>query len=254
MESSAPHASAPSWPGPSRAAEARALRRRALGSPDGVAVDPGELVERLAPPLPADADAAAGAEAQRERRRFAASVLAQHGIRAEPPLTDDAAGPVRLRATEGFAVQGAVGLGVLATAIGYLAYWPYGLGLAVATVLAVALLARRFAAVDRAVPAWVPRGRTLGALVAAAALALAVLFVVLPVRAGRLDDSRAASAAGLVQAADAAVGRGALPEAERLLGEAASVDPRHPALEAVRARVIAARVVEQLDARRGGGG
>jgi hypothetical protein len=250
MASSAPHApSSPAWPAASRSAQARALRRRALETP-GLEAEAAELVERLAPPPgagPGDDDR----EAHRERRRFAASVLAQHGVRADPPLTDPDAATVRLRATEGFAVQAALVLGVVVTAIGYLAYWPYGLGLAVATALAVWLLSRRFAAVDRVAPAWVPRGRTLGALVAAAALALAFLFVVLPVRAERVDDSRAASAAGLAQAADAALRGGDLAGAERLLGEAAAVDPRTRELEAVRSRVIAARVVEQLEQRDG---
>jgi Tfp pilus assembly protein PilF len=95
----------------------------------------------------------------------------------------------------------------------------------------------------------VPRGRTLGALVAAATLALALLFVVLPVRAQRVDDSRAASAAALAQSAQTALQAGDLDGAERLLGEAVAADPRTPTLEAVRSRVIAARVVEQLEQR-----
>jgi hypothetical protein len=255
MESSARHAHPqpravppPAPSSASRAQEARELRRRALAAGDeGVSAEAQELLGRLAPALPGDASG--DHEARRDRRRFAASLLAQHGIRVDPPLVDTETGALRLRATGDFAVQGALLLGALVTAVGYAAHWPYGLGFALATALAVWLLTRRGATVERLAPRAVPRGRTLGALVAAATLALALLFVVLPVRAQRVDDSRAASAAALVQSAQTALQAGDLDGAERLLGEAAAADPRTPTLEAVRSRVIAARVVEPLEQR-----
>ena len=234
----------------SRSRFARDLRRRAESAVEGgVTLPPQEVVERFSPPLPGGGRY--DPEVLRDRRRFATSLLAQHGIRVEPPLAEADRQPVRLRATQDFAVHAALVLGVLVTVVGYVAYWPYGLAFAVATALAVWLLARRFTLVDRTVPRSVPRGRTLGVLVVAAVLTLAFLFVVLPVRAERVDDSAAASAAGLVQAADASLQAGDLDGAERLLGEAASVDPRTPALEGVRSRIIAARVVEQLERRDG---
>ncbi len=176
---------------PRPAAAARALRDRAATAPGGtLTLSREDVLAALAPPPEVPADEA-------DPAWYAHALLVQHGL-AEAPRVDRArpGEAVRLAASPRLAVQGAVPLVALAAVVGLIGFWGYGLLFAATGALACALLVERFAWADRAVPGVVPRGRLLGAVVAAALLLAAAVLVALPVRLARDDlDQRPRAAA-----------------------------------------------------------
>jgi hypothetical protein len=227
------------------------LRARVLAAPGELRVDRDEVVGRLAPPderlNPDDSfDPLRGEELAAERARAAQAGLRRHGLSSTPELPR-AEGPVALRATHRYALQGAlVPAAVLALAAAA-GYWVYGAAFAVAGAIAGWLLTRQWGALDRALPSFVPRGHLLGVLVVAPLILVAGLAVVLPVRAHRTHVGQVAAAQTILQAARDAVARNDFTAAYAYLDVAASRPLNQGVVADVRAQAMAAQVQASLD-------
>jgi len=183
-----------------------------------------------------------------ESARLAQAVLVQHGIVADPSLVEAPQETrARLRLTRRYAVQGALLVAGPATLAAFIGLWIYGVVVAGATGLGVALVALRFEWLDRVVPSGVPRGRTLGGLVAAALAIVVALPVILPVRAARVKEGGSSAAAGLLTGVYQAIAAGHVSDAQQLFERAAASDPHATGLADARARLTVAHVQELLD-------
>jgi hypothetical protein len=228
-----------------RQERARELRARIGEHRDGSIVCSREdLVETLGGPAADDG----GSSDAGEPARFAQAVLTQHGITSEPRLVDAPAGaPTRLRLTRAYAVQGSLVVALLATVAGLYGWWVYGLILAGATGVGCVIVAARFPWLDTTMPRVVPRGRLLGALVAAASGLVIGLATILPIRASREDEGRRSAAAGLIHQVYLSLERADTDAAQRLFNQAAAADPNAAGLHDARARLTVAHVQELLE-------
>ena len=154
----------------SRQLRARALREQAGDAPVTLSRD--RYLARFSPPPDLGADV--------KPEVYARSLLAMHGMRAH-----ESNGDVQVEPTPRYAIQGAAVVSVVAALLAFPGFWAYGLIFLLAGALAVALLARRFDLVGRVAPGWLPRGRLLGAVLAAALIVVAGIVVVLPIRMAR---------------------------------------------------------------------
>lgn len=141
------------------------------------------------------------------------------------------------------AVQGAVGLGVVAFGVGFAAYWAYGLVVLLAAVAATVLVVVGFDWLDRRLPPPYPRGRLLGAGVALLVIALVGAVVVLPIRSNRRAE---ASAKFHVKVANAAIGFGDAEGAAKALELAAAEDPDYLPVVTAQLRLLALQNAEAL--------
>lgn len=154
----------------SRQRRARALREQVDDAP--VTLPRDRYLERFSPPPDLGADVRPDV--------YARSLLAMHGMRPHSRNGD-----VRVEPTPRYAIQGAIAVSVVAALLAFPGFWAYGLIFLAAGGIAVALLATRFGLVARLAPGWLPRGRLLGGVLAAALIVVAGLAVVLPIRMAR---------------------------------------------------------------------
>jgi len=221
----------------SRQARARALRERIDAEPGGTLEAPrDELLELLGPPPGENGD-------EPDPARYAQSLLAQHGIRPTPPLTEPAES-VRLAPTPSYAIQGAIAVALLTVIVGALGYWLYGVLFVLAGAVSVAVVAWRYDALRRHLPPAVPSGRMLGALVAGAVAIAVGIVAVLPIRHHRSQEGRAR---GLVVQADRAVDKGDFTTAKDKLAAAEQLDAQPPNIDDVRAHLVVAQVAVLLE-------
>jgi hypothetical protein len=222
---------------------ARDLRRRILAAPGARLTAPrDELVTALGP------NGAPRPDSQIQPDQVAQAVLVHHGIEALPALPKAAPGDaIDLRVTLRYALQGAIGLTIAAALVGFLGRPLYGLVLALAGGAAIAVMAARGDWIERRTPRLIPRGRILGAALAAIPVFLAGLAVILPLRAHYRHGSNAGGAARLVREADAAIDHGDFDTAKRKLFEAESSAPNPPAIGDVRAHLVVAQVQSVID-------
>jgi hypothetical protein len=212
-----------------------------MGASDGtLTLSRDELVAMFHPVANGQADAAEAAE-------FAQAIITQHGLRAQPAVTDAApTGAVRLIPSRTYALQSAVVVVIVATVIGYSGRPLYGLLMGAAAAVGLAILIWGFDWLDRTVPASVPRGRLLGLLVTVPLCVIVFLAAVEPLRSSNRGDHKRALAARLVGFADAAIDRGRLQDAQQFLFKAEAQDPGLPTIADVRAHLITATVQAQL--------
>jgi hypothetical protein len=222
---------------------ARALRRQIRSEPGAhVVATRDELIAALR------ANGSSASDHDLDPGQVAQAVLVHHGIDAAPRLPDaEPDSPVELRLTPRYAIQGAIALTALATVVGFVGRPLYGLVLALAGGSGFAILMVRGEWVERSAPRWIPRGRILGASVAAVPALIATLVVILPLRAHYRHTSNAGNAAALVRQADAAVDKGDFDTAKRKLFEAESSAPNPPAIDDVRAHLVVAQVQAIID-------
>lgn len=224
--------------------EIRELRRRLAREGDGgVEVDRAELVARLAP-----GREAVEPDGERNAARYAQRLLMFHGLRARPRVDDLRGERTTVVLDRGLAVQGALVVTVLAALVGAAGSPLYGVLLGVAGLVGTALAAFAFGALDRRAPAWLPRGRTLGAAVAVPLVVAMFFAAVVPIRASRAaHHDNPAFAAALLQGAREALKVKDVDRAEDRVVQASFADPDDPDLDNVRSDVLAARIQAMLD-------
>ncbi len=223
---------------------ARDLRRRIVSTSTGsLRVRRDELVRSLVPggsPETASIDASPA--------QIARAVLAHHGIEARPAV--EAASPgddLELRATRRYATQGAVIVTIAVAVAGYVGRPLYALVLGIPAALALVLLHRAPAWVDRLVPSLVPRGRLLGMVVAGALALIPGVAIVLPLRAHYREEHESRSGDYLVRQADAAIDAGQIEQAKTLLFNAQASTPNPRYIDDVRAHLVIAQVQSIVD-------
>jgi|GEM_PF-2538126 len=170
-------------------------------------------------PLPDDATDEEIAEAEREPLDFAEDVLKRHGVRCRPTPGD--AGPsgvTTLRPSNRFALQGALAIGILALLAGGVVSKVAFVGFLPFVLVGVWLTWTQMHRLDRVVPAIVPRGRILGALLMIILLMISVVAAVQPGRKWMRDRGNVANAIALSVQAEAQLSAG------DLVGARASVD------------------------------
>jgi len=218
---------------------ARDLRRRIVStSTRSVRIRRDDLVRALVPTGRPENGSIDASPAQ-----IARAVLAHHGIEARPPVeTADPADDLELRATRRYATQGAVLVTIAAAVAGYIGRPLYALVLGIPAALALVLLHRAPAWIDRLVPSLVPRGRLLGMVVAGALALVAGVTIVLPLRAHYRAEHESRSGDHLVRQADAAIDAGQLEQAKTLLFNAQASTPNPRYIDDVRAHLVVAEV------------
>jgi hypothetical protein len=230
--------------GPSRQARVRALRERVEREPDRRLVASRAEVLGLLAPAGVNGEAAPEDEGEdrHDTPRYAQSLLAQHGIRAVPPLTEEVA-DVTLTTSRSYAIQGALVVTAGATVLGLIGYWLYGVLFAVVGLVTTAGIALGFDSLRGALPAALPRGRLLGAAIAVAAALLVFVAAVLPIRHHRNAVGRAR---GLVVQADALVNAGQFVQAQDKLFAAEDLVGHPPLIDDVRGHLNEAKVESLL--------
>jgi hypothetical protein len=227
------------------------LRARVSAAGRSLRLDRAELVRTLAPSderlNPDDSfEPLTGDELATERARAAQAGLRRHGLATTPSLPH-ADGPVEVRATHRYAIQGAIVPAAVLAIAAAAGYWLYGAAFAAAGAIAAWLLMRQWELVDRALPVFIPRGYILGAVVVAPLILIAGLAVVLPVRAHRTHAGQVSSAQSILQAARDAVARHDFAAAYAYLDVAASRPLNQGVVADVRAQAVAAQVQASLD-------
>ncbi|MEY4226791.1 MAG: hypothetical protein RL190_1548 [Actinomycetota bacterium] len=228
---------------------AQHLRTRAVAAGEaGLSLRVHDLLELLPlpydpEPLPDDATDEEVAEAEREPLDFAEDVLKRHGVRCRPAPGDVGTdGVVVLRPSNRYAMQGAVGLGVLALAAAVVTS-KVALAVFVPVVLIGAWLAWRQAHwLDRWVPRFVPRGRIMGALLMLILLAVASVAAVQPGRIWLRDRGERQTALTLAAQANAQIDAGDLIGARGSVNGALGQAPELGEVQAVRDRLIVAEI------------
>ncbi|MBM3681610.1 MAG: hypothetical protein FJW81_09900 [Actinobacteria bacterium] len=228
---------------------AQHLRARAVGAGEaGLSLRVHDLLELLPlpydpEPLPDDATDEEAAEAEREPLDFAEDVLKRHGVRCRPAPGDVGPdGVVVLRSSNRYAVQGAIGLGVLAIAAA-LATSKIALAVFVPVVLIGAWLAWRQAHwLDRWVPRIVPRGRIMGALLMLVLLAVASVAVVNPARDWVRNRGQVRDAVNLSIQAESQLNAGDLAGARASIDQAMQIRPELGQVQATAQKIMVAQV------------
>jgi len=188
----------------------------------------------------------AGEPVDARAANYIASLLKLDGFTCRPSLRDrKETGPVELGLNPDAAAVGASVVALLATAAGLYSQWVYGLIFAVSGGAAVWVARNCMPELDRWTPGFIPRGRLLGAVVAAVFVAVAGVAVALPIHDQRNSDANAQAAAlkattaeNLVQEATASAAAGNTSGATTLLGQALQIDPTVPGGEAAQVQIL----------------
>jgi hypothetical protein len=228
---------------------AQGVRQRAAAAGEaGLSMRVQDLLELLPlpydpEPLPDDATDEEVAEAEREPLDFAEDVLKRHGVRCRPAPGDVGTdGVVVLRPTNRYAVQGAVGLGLVALAAAA-ATSRIAAAVFVPVVLVGAWLAWRQAHwLDRWVPRLVPRGRIMGALLMLVLLAVASVAVVNPARDWVRNRGQVRDAVNLSIQAEAQLNAGDLAGARASIDQAMQIRPELGQVQATAQKIMVAQV------------
>jgi hypothetical protein len=207
-------------------------------------------------PLPVDATPEEVTEANREPLEFADDMLTRYGIRSRPSLTQaGSGGVVVLRPTRRYALQGSIGLGVLAVVTSAVAskiaaavYVPF-------VIMGAALIWWQFPRLDRLTPKFVPRGRIIGALAMVVVLALATVIAVQPARNWATQRGIQQNAKNLAAQANAALESGNYLLALQSADLAMKTDPSLPEVQSSNEKAQAAglKIVEQAKAQQAAG-
>ncbi|MGA0122229.1 MAG: hypothetical protein ACO3KD_04380 [Gaiellales bacterium] len=228
---------------------AQQVRQRAAAAGEaGLSMRVQDLLELLPlpydpEPLPDDATDEEVAEAEREPLDFAEDVLKRHGVRCRPAPGD--VGPdgyVVLRPTNRYAVQGAIGLGLVALAAAA-ATSKIAAAVFVPVVLVGAWVAWRQAHwLDRWVPRIVPRGRIMGALLMLVLLAVASVAVVNPARDWVRNRGQVRDAVNLSIQAETQLNAGDLIGARASIDQAMQIRPDLGQVQATAQKIMVAQV------------
>jgi hypothetical protein len=228
---------------------AQHLRARAMAAGEaGLSLRVHDLLELLPlpydpEPLPDDATDEEIAEAEREPLDFAEDVLKRHGVRCRPAPRDVGLdGVVVLRPSNRYALQGAVGLGVLTLAAAF-ATSKIALAVFVPVVLIGAWLAWRQAHwLDRWVPRIVPRGRIMGALLMLVLLGVASVAAVQPGREWVRNRGQVRDAVNLSIQAEAQLNAGDLAGARASIDLAMQIRPDLGQVQATAQKIMVAQI------------
>jgi len=244
-----------------RRARLRALRHAILNErARSLSIAPDELVRSFVLPrwVGESATEAPGGssisdpDASRDARaaNYVAGLLNLDGFTCRPSLRNSpAVGPVDLGLNPNAAAFGATVVALLATAVGLYSQWLYGLIFAVAGGAAVWVARNLMPELDRWAPAFIPRGRLLGVVVALIFVGVAGVAVILPIHDQRNSDANAQAAAynvataeHLVAEATAYAAAGDTSGATTLLAQATQIDPTVPGGEAAQVQILSAVV------------
>jgi tetratricopeptide (TPR) repeat protein len=228
---------------------AHALRLKSLkaGEP-GLSVRVSDLLETLPlpydpEPLPDDATQEEILEAEREPLDFAEDVLKRHGVRTRPAPGDvGEGGVVVLRPSNRYAIQGAVGIGLLALLAGGVLSKIAFIGFLPFVVVGVWIAWRQMHRLDRWVPRVVPRGRILGALLMIVLLAISALVVVQPARDWARQRGDVRNAVALSVQAEAQLAAGDLGGARASVDGALQAAPELGQVIATSQKVMVAQI------------
>ncbi|MSO47603.1 MAG: hypothetical protein EXQ67_05920 [Thermoleophilia bacterium] len=194
-------------------------------------------------PLPDHATTEEIAEAEREPLDFAEDVLKRHGVRSRPAPGDAGInGVVILRASNRFALQGAIAIAIIAllgagvaSKIGFVLLAPVAL-------VGVWLLWKQTVRLDRFVPRIVPRGRILGALLMIILLGITTLVAVQPARKWMRNRGNVANAVALSVQAEARLTAGDLVGARASVDQALQFAPQLGQVQSISQKLMVAQI------------